>query len=354
MSAEASSAIRAFQLRALPKLPESDLYHVTGSDDYLREEALVRLKRELLDPDFGDFNFRSVRCSANLKLSQLQDALAELPVMADRRVLELQNPGALGVKGWESVAQTYARASKQRDLVLVLAWEGSTSRRGGAKKKTESAPPDAQLLEKGIKIVCEVDDKERPQWVRTRAHELGIKAEAGALEALLARTGSDLRLLASHLEKLSTYCGTEECKKSLIEELVPLSSEVQTWRFTSAIGHKKTSEAYGVLDQLLGRGEVAGSLLSYLNTYLVGLAQLQHLRRELKTPAAIAAALPRKTEFQIKKNLEEAVSFSPQELRTAFDRIERADFRIKTGSEPRLVLQLLVLQLCTRKGQRAS
>ncbi|CAN0457764.1 unnamed protein product, partial [Phaeothamnion confervicola] len=138
--------------------------------------------------------------------------------------------------------------------------------------------------------------------------------------------------------------------KSLVEELVPVSSEEQTWRFTSAIGKKSLAEAYIVLDQLLARGEPAGSLLSYLNTYLVGLAQLLHLRQELKTPAAIAAALPRKTEYQVKKNLEEAASFSPQDLRGAFDRIERADFRIKTGSDPRMMLQLLVLQLCSRRG----
>jgi DNA polymerase III delta subunit len=344
--------VRAFQLRGQAKLPESNLYHVIGPDDYLREEALHRIKRELLDADFGDFNYRSLRCTANLKLSLLQDALAELPVMVDRRLLELQNPGALSPKGWEAVAEAYARSSKVGDLILVLAWEGAPKKGGGgAKKKTESAPADARLVEQGVKITCEVDDKERPQWVRARAQELGLKTEEGTLETLLARTGSDLRLLDSHLEKLRLYCGAEEsCPKKLVEELVPVSSEVQTWRFTSAIGRKSVNEAYSVLDQLLGRGEPAGSLLSYLNTYLVGLAQLLHLRQELKTAAAIAAALPRKTEFQVKKNLEEANSFSPPELRAAFERIERADFRIKTGADPRLMLQLLVLQLCTRKG----
>ena len=343
--------LRAFQLRGLAKLPESLLYHVTGPDDYLREEVLLRLKRELLDPDFGDFNFRSVRCASHLKLSLLQDALAELPVMTERRLLELANPGGLSAKGWEYVADTYARSAKSKDVILVLAWEGAAKSKAGAKKKGEIAPPDAQMLEQGVKIVCEVDAKERNPWVQARAQELGLKIDSDALEALLERSGSDLRLLSSHLEKLRLYCGPEEsAKKSLVIELVPVSSEVQTWRFTSAIGKKSLAEAYVVLDLLLARGEPAGSLLSYLNTYLVGLAQLLHLRQELKTPAAIAAFLPRKTEYQVKKNLEEATSFSPQDLRGAFDRIERADFRIKTGSDPRMMLQLLVLQLCSRRG----
>ena len=346
-----AKSLRALQLKGLPKLPESTLYHLTGPDDFLREETLTRLKSELLDPDFGDFNHRSLRCANNMKLSLLQDALAELPVMADRRLLELHNPGGLVAKGWEAVNQTYARAAAQGDLILILVWDsGSGGRKAAPKKKGEAVPNDT-LIDLGVKIVCDVDDKERPQWVRNRAEQLGVNLEGGALEALLARTGSDLRLLSSHLEKLKLYCGAgESVPVKLVEDLVPMSAEVQTWRLTAALGRRNLTEAYGVLDQLLTRGEPVGTLLSYINTYLVGMAQLKHLVVELKTPAAIAKAMPKKSEYQIKKNLEEANSFSVEDLRNAFERIERADFRIKTGSDPRMMLQLLVLQVCRRKG----
>ena len=125
-----------------------------------------------------------------------------------------------------------------------------------------------------------------------------------------------------------------------------------TWRLTAAIGSKDLPGAYKVLDRLLERGEAAGGLLSYLNSYLGSLAQLKSLQAEVGSSLAqLAKAMPRKTEYQIKKNLQEAATWSLSELATAFDRLTRADLRMKTGDEERLLLQLLVLQLCSRSGR---
>ena len=126
---------------------------------------------------------------------------------------------------------------------------------------------------------------------------------------------------------------------------------MQTWKLTAAIGQPNLRQAYALLEKLM-QHEPAQSLLSYLNSYLLGLVQVHQLKPRFKTAAAIAKEIPRRSEFQIKKSLEELASWNETDLGNAFERLARADFRIKTGSDPLLVMQLLVLQLCSRSGAR--
>lgn len=337
------------------QLPPSLVYHLCGNDEFLREELLNRIRTELVDVDFRDFNFRTLVCTNQTKQAELDNSLLELPMLSDRRVLVLDQvqsllPALLGL-----VHQSAVAAQKTKDLVLVLNWTAAPSKKGAPKKAagTQAVVVDyvPQLMAMGLQLQCEMDERELPKWIAQKAAQLKLTFEEGAQQLLQERTGSSPRQLANHLTRLAHYCGADACSADVIRELVPFSSEVQTWRWTAALSKKNLGESYSILDQLLARDESPGQLLSYLNTYLVGTAQLKQLKVDLKTPAAIAAVIPRKTEYQIKKNLEDADSYSFDDLRLAFDRIEKADLRIKTGSDPRLMLQLLVLQICSRRPQ---
>lgn len=356
-SASNGSAVRALGFLRQEKLQFSSLFHLTGADDYLREEVIGRLRREAVDPQYPEFNFRSLTCGAQLSLAELDTVLLELPMLTDRRILLLNSAQSLTPPQLKIVLQSHRESQKSQDLVIVLNWSGATPKKAAKKPLTKGKDPEAEnpvdVLAEGTVILCEVDDQERPEWLNWRAQQLGLKFEDGAQARLLARSGPSLRQLFSHLSRLSDFCGKDPCTSAIVEDLVPIAVEVQTWRWTAAIGKKNMAEGYSILDSLLCQDENAGSLMSYLNSYLLGLAQLKELKVTLKTPAAIAAALTKKTEFQVRKSLEEADSFSTEELKMAFDRLEKADLRIKTGTDPRLMLQLLVLQLCSRKGERS-
>jgi DNA polymerase III delta subunit len=127
---------------------------------------------------------------------------------------------------------------------------------------------------------------------------------------------------------------------------------VQTWKLTAALGERNYPLAVALLDRLLEAGETAGTLLSYVNRSLLSLVQATHLKQELGNLADVGAAMsPKKSDWQVKQTLKEAASWSQAELAATFDRLTRADLRIKTGEDPRLVLQLLFLQMCSRRGR---
>ncbi|MBI3929546.1 MAG: DNA polymerase III subunit delta [Armatimonadetes bacterium] len=341
----AKKPLGALEFLQSERVPQADVYLLTGSDDFLLEESLRRLRRHLIDSDFADFNHGIVHCSAKTRSAELLDALSELPMLTGRRLLELRAIESL------TPAAAQAAAPVLEDLGTGMVVVITAAPPQGRKKATENAL--LQVASRvGVTIHCQVSEGERPEWVRACAGQLGLKPEPGALEALLSRTGADLRLLHSHLGRLSAYAGPAgKISREDVEQLVPFSAQIQTWRLTAAIRSRDFAEANRILDQLLGHGEQPGPLLSYLNSYLVSLVQTEALRRELGSTAAVARALPRKTEYQVRKTLEEAGTWSSSELEMAFEGLLRADMRIKTGAEQRLVLELLLLQLCSRRGR---
>ena len=281
------------------------------------------------------------------KLVQLRSS----PWSSDRRLLELRSAQSLPPKVIESLHRDFTRAVESKAVAVVISLESEPGAKGGPRKA--DFPWVEGLNPAAVVVQCSLDDKEVPAWIRQRAQDLGLTLAGNAAQVLQERVGRDLRLLDSHIQKLRLFQGkgAQSVGVAEVEALVPMSVEVQTWRLTAAIGSKDVKAAYTVLDHLLAQGENPGSILSYVNSYMLSLAELKDLKQRLGSLPAIAAAMPKKSEYQIKKNLEDAATWSDQQLRSGFERLMRADFRIKTGSDALLMLQLTLLQLCSRAGR---
>lgn len=325
--------------------PASEVLLLEASDDFLEEQVLNRLRADLLEPGFEDFNYQMIRCSRTTGAGVLLDALAELPVMTERRLLVLREVDSLA----ESTSQALALGlgeGRAQGLVAVLTF---------APSRKKSKPPALDAAAKlGPVISCSMPAEEALHWAREQLNALGISSAGGALEELMARVGENLRSVRSHLERLAMLVGKGgKITKKQVQELVPFSSTVQMWKLTAAIGGRKLGEAVTILDAQLDRGENPGSILGYLNSYLVSLVQTGGLFKRLGSAAAVAKAMPTKKEFQIKKTLQELKTWGARDLEQAFEMMARADQRLKTGSEARLVLQLLLFQLCNRRPAKA-
>ena len=320
----------------------SALYWVNGPEDYLREQVLRKLRREVLDEGFAEFNHQVLRLAATSKPGLMLDALSELPMMTDRRLLELQNVHELPAKTADELNKMLQQEALHPGLIVALV---------GETPKSKSALWDL-LRQKANVLTCDLEARQRSEFVAycCTQHKLDLTNQQQQLVA--ERTAGSLRLITSAVERLALFAGeTRQVSQSELDQMVHDSAEVQTWKLTSAVGEANVRKAYALLERLL-KQEAAQSLLSYLNSYLLGLVQVLQLRPRLKTAAAIAKELPRRSEFQIKKSLEELGSWNETDLGNAFERLARADFRIKTGSDPLLVMQLLILQLCNRSGAR--
>jgi len=343
--ASTATARPAMQLLQAATLPQATVYLLTGADDYLRDQVLERLRREVLDPGFAEFNHTRIHCTASTRLSQLANALMDLPMMTDRRLVEILEAQALPTEVGKALVLPLQEAAASGGTVVALGWRPA-GRAGGSTSLKDAA---ARL---GLHVDCALAEAERPAWVQAALDRLGVRAEGAAVSEILKRTGSDLRHLASQLEKLALYAGPKaRITREDVNRIVLRSTEVKTWELTAALGKRNLREAVRIAETLLEDGEQPGGLLSYINSYLRSLVQVQALAaRHGSSAAALAREMPGKKEFQIRKSLEEIRTWAPNDLHRAFEMLCRADLRIKTGGDPRLILELLLIQLCNRRG----
>jgi DNA polymerase-3 subunit delta len=317
------------------------LFWVVGNEDFLREQVLKKLRQELLEPGFAEFNHQVIRLAANSKLAALADALCELPMMTESRLLEVQQVHELPTKSADELARHLVQQQRHPGLVVVLVSETP---------KGKSLLWD-QLGKTAEVIPCDLEAKEAGHFVTFSCQQLGLKLSTAQQQRVVERNAGGLRLIQSSLERLASFAAeSRTVTDQQLDELVHDSAQVQAWRLTQAIGARKTQEAYKVLHRLLQQ-EPAQTLISYINSYLLGLVQVAELKLRLKTASAIARELPRRSEFQIRKSLEELASWGETDFANAFERLARADYRIKTGADPVLVLQVLILQFCHRSGR---
>ena len=324
-----------------PLQQPAPLYWLCGAEDLLSEQVLRQLRTQVLDDGFADFNHQIVRITSATRSNSLLDALSELPMMTERRLLELQNSHELNPKVADELAR-FLQEKLHPGLVVAVV----------------SHPPKGksvlweQLRQRAVVLACDLDAKQRIDFVTYCCAGKELRLTHGQQQKILERTAGGLRLITSAVERLALFAGeSRQVTDDDLNRLVHDSAEVQAWKLTEAIGKRRVPEAYGLLQKLMEQ-EQAPSLLSYLNSYLLGLVQVAELRPRLKTAAAIARELPRRSEFQIRKSLEELSTWSETDLATAFERLARADYRIKTGTDPLLMMQLLILHLCHRQAGR--
>lgn len=339
-----SSTVLDFLKTGLP--PKASVVLLTGDDEYLHDLVIKKLESDFVDPDFRDFNFRKIDCSRTSTAGSLAGTLSELPTLVDQRLVVLQRLVQLPKAVSARMVEIWQESLAPGTLLLVSA--------GGPIK---DAPFWDALLKVGHKVDCRLSETDIDLFLGSFCRKQKKKVESAALKVLKERVGLNLRGLFSHLERclLSLEEG-EALTAKRIEELVPFSAEVAMWKMTKAISQRNHKEALAILDNQLSRGEQAGPIFGYLNSYLTSLVQVGGLMKQHKTVTEVAHLIPRKTEYQVKKSLEDLRTWSAQDLTAAFDALARADFKSKGGdggSDPKLLLQMLILKFCSRKQGRA-
>lgn len=319
-----------------------EIYLLTGDDEYLQQLVVKKLESEFVDQDFRDFNFRRIDCTKKTTSGELSTVLSELPTLVDSRLVCLHRIVTLSKQTALSLVDSFDSDLAPGTILVVTA--------GGAIKDSKLWP---FLQKRGAIVDCGLKENEIDQLLESFCRKAERKAERAALSRLRERVGDSVRGLVSHLERcLLSLAPNEVLTPELVDRLVPYSAGVAMWKMTAAIGKKNHREALKILDHQLDRGENPGSILGYINSYLTSLVQTGGLMKRLGSAAAVAEALPRKKEYQVKKTLEELRTWSASDLEGAFEVMARADFKSKGGAgggDPRLLLQMLVLKLCSRR-----
>jgi DNA polymerase III subunit delta len=237
--------------------------------------------------------------------------------------------------------QQYLESPAEQTIVIfdVDYWEGRS------KLKT--------MLAKSSSVVefQALSERELPSWVQSHLRALNFRIEPDALQALLERTGSNLQVIASSLEKLMLLRHQDrQIKASDVEDMVGHSPLATVWNWTEAILDQKTEMAIAALNDLLEKGEEP----VYCIVLLAKQYEKMILTKEMvqqKVPHATISQKINKPVYYLQKYLQQLSRFSMPDLIKAVTILAYADRALKTGqAQEGMILQLVTLQLCDLKA----
>jgi DNA polymerase-3 subunit delta len=284
------------------------LYMLVGDDDVERS-AVAGEFADIVEEELRAFNVDRLY-GGEIKVDDLIDATATLPMMSPRRVVVVLEAEKLLIPKRESkaadeelerLAEFFADPPPHATTVFVC---GVVDKRRTSFKKLIQV---AQVVDCGT--IGDASDAER--WVRARASALKISLDAAAVRALLERTGLKLVRLRAGLERLALYgMGQPAISAEDVRQAVPAGPEMQeNFGIANAISRNDPADALHELRLSLDAGAQPVMVLGQLR-----------LAAE-KLPGA--------------------------RLRTAIDAVFRTDLALKSsGGEPRMLLERLVVELC--------
>lgn len=338
-------------LNSLKRKVVSPLYLFWGEETFLRDEVLNKFKYDLIPAEVRDFNMDLVD-GRSILLDEVVNLASTLPFMSDRRVIIVENADFFGpikrggkekkdrLKGQEEKLLEYLKQPVETTSLIFVS-DGVDR-----KKKVFKA-----LQENGFAVeFAPLKNIELNSWVENRARLMGKNIEDEAVAELVTAIGSNLRMLDSELQKLTSFIGDRMViNREDVLELVSKTTDLTIFELTDSVGARDYEKAIKIMRELVIYGEPPIRLLFMVAKHFRTLLQVKALKQAGFADKQVASQLQIHP-YVAQKCVRQAKNFSRTELESALERILETDLALKTSSkEPLLALELLFIQLCERK-----
>ncbi|MEO5347206.1 MAG: DNA polymerase III subunit delta [Magnetococcus sp. YQC-9] len=323
--------------------PEAMLLY--GQDQGVAANHALMVRRAVMNVEDEEMDFESHH-AADLDVGRFLSGCNAFPFFAKQRCVLLKEADQLIPAAREALLR-YLKAPAPGSVLVVLA--GPLDAKSPLRKAFE-AHKSAWC------VPCyPLEGRELVAWIQATLRERGYAADDEAVTLMAERLEGDARNAASEIEKLTLYLG--ERRRVTLEDVLDAvggSGTRNAFAMSSAIFSGRTEKAMSMLDSLLDAGEEPLALLGILVQRLRRLIQGAALLEKGETPDAVLAGLQifwkEKGEF-----IAQAHSLPPRRLANALLRCQEADRELKSGSEPRRVMERLVMGMAqTRSRDPAS
>lgn len=239
----APGTMKAFK-SALESGAFDPVYVFHGADDYLKDEKVRALVARATDPSTRDFNFEALR-GGEVEVAQISSALEALPMLAERRVVVLRDPGALKKAHKERIEKYLKRPAADTTLVLVVPSSGKYEAWMGA---------NATVLE-----FAALEGETLVKWIAHEAKtQCSIEITEGAAQRLAGYGGSDLALLSGELRKLAAYCDGARIDEAAVEAITGVRPGVTLADLLDRVAQRDTMGAVAIVEDVLAQPKQSG------------------------------------------------------------------------------------------------
>jgi DNA polymerase III subunit delta len=193
-------------------------------------------------------------------------------------------------------------------------------------------------------LTYEVPKRRLGDWVSTQFRERGVQVDAEAARVLVEIVGESPEELASEVDKIATWAGSDPVGVPEIEQLAAGCAEVPGYELTDAWGRRDLAGALTSCQTLLERSgdpvsRTVPALIGLLVAHVGRVRDCQAFAEEGLSSREAAAQLKRHP-FYVEKLYTQARNYGPDELRGAVVRLAALDHAVKGGSRLAVDLEL--------------
>ena len=245
------------------------IYLFYGEEDFLIDEAVKRLKAA---GDFSDFNFEVIDGEV-ADLNSVLNAILTQPMLSSRRMVVIKDLPVFS-RSDEKEIEPLMKVLQSGEAMVVFTLSEVDKRR----KFFKAVESLGEVKE--FKPFAEWEGNKVIAWIVEKVRQSGKKIGAHAANLLYETSGSNLRILASEIDKLVTYIG----ERGHIEEkdVMALATygKVNVFTLLDALRDKNIPKAHEALAKLLKDKEEPVGLVALLATQYRMLLQVKSLREE--------------------------------------------------------------------------
>lgn len=325
------------------------VYLFTGPEQYVKAEALQRLRAALLPPGLEALNESVME---GVTAQQITDAAETMPMMCDRRLVTVRDWGPLlsgKSKNEDAEVEWMAKWLKNPapGCALVFYMRESAD---GKKKLTGLLRKAAVAVD--FELLPEPD---LVKWCQKQLKAQGKRMSRPALNVLTFMAGRELIRLKGELDKLAAYVGEErsEVTEADVRAIVPASLEYNVFELMNHLLAGDMEKAQQTVNSLLQGGQNSMGILAML---IRQLRQMAHMKCALdagKLAQTVQEAL-KMHPYAAKQTARQCAGLSAEWLTGLYQAGVESDFAVKSGRlRDQDALNAMLFKIgMTRRGNR--
>ncbi len=326
------------------------LYLFEGTEVYLRDQALKKLADASVDFSVRDFNYAVI----SVAQGDLDEPLAQarqFPMISPRRMIVVTDFESISDDDQLELLKNYVRNPVETS-VLVFVSNGLDNRRN-----------ISTILRKGCEVVSfdALDERTAaPNWIRDYVTRSGGAIDTASAAYLIGMIGVDLMRLSMELDKLLAYVGEKgRITQDEIDLLVRHSREHSNFDLTDAIVDGDRKKALNLLHRIFDNASENPQSLSLM---ILGAIASNYRRmlgaKELmkqNAPNSEVAKVVGMSPYMVGRFNERVRRVETEQILRGIQQIAEADVALKTSkATPRLLLEVLICELCPRSDRRTG
>lgn len=325
---------------ALKNKAPGRLYVFHGEETFLLRHYLTQLRKILLDPLTESFNYHRLN-SETFELQSFADAVENLPMMAEATLVQVDEVDLFKLAEGERNKAAEILSDIPDYCTVVFTYETTPWKPDKRFKKLWEAIDESGVIVEFRKQ----DQRELISWVSRHfaAHKKHIATELCTY--LIEITDGTMTSLGGEIEKICSYSGADEIKKSDIDAVTEPVLDAVVFQMTDLLGEGLYAQAFQKLQQLLKMQQEPLSILGAVGGHFRRLGTARVLLDHGKNSGDLARlyAIP---DYPARKLMEAARRLQPRFCAKAAQLVLETDYRMKTSfDEPERLLEMMLLQL---------